>query len=210
MQWLQRALDILLPPHPFVRLARQVTAEELGELMKPERHARDLWIYTLWPYREPKIRACIKAIKYYGQYEVAKRMGTLAAEYILEFLNDQRRLGGLDEPTLVPIPCSPQRLRKRGYNQAAWIAEVIAKEISLRCEPGLLARTERPSQAELQPHERAKNVAGAFYVPPDVSVENRTILLVDNMASSGSTLRDARRALLEAGAKNVIAIALSY
>ncbi|MEK7063725.1 MAG: phosphoribosyltransferase family protein [Patescibacteria group bacterium] len=205
-----RLFDLLLPRHRNAILARTVTSGRLSALLRPSTLERAAWIHTLWPYWNAEVRACIKAVKYYGEKEVALRMGAIAADYITDYLSDESALGGMAAPVVVPIPSSPRRLRERGYSQAALFASVIATEVSLRYEPHALARAERVSQVHVPRSERKKNISDAFRVPHVELVEGRTILLIDDVVESGATLKDARRALLEAGAKRVIAIALAH
>ena len=106
---------------------------------------------------------------------------------------------------IVPVPLHRRRRRERGFNQAELIARVIARQTRLPLVPRLLTRakpTER-HRAGLDARDRARSVAGAFRVPHPRAVIGMTILLVDDLFTTGSTLSAAARALLDAGAQHV-------
>jgi len=111
---------------------------------------------------------------------------------------------------IVPVPLHPARLRERGYNQA----ELISKEIARRCGrpilAGALSRI-RPtsSQTRLGEEERARNLDGAFRAHAD-SVRGRKLLLMDDVYTTGNTLRLCREELLRAGASAVQGFALAW
>jgi ComF family protein len=145
----------------------------------------------------PTARAIALKLKYAGKPAVA---GTLAA-----FM--QRHLDGAERDSiLVPVPLHRWRIWKRGYNQAALIATALARRSGLRLERELLQRTKAtPSLRGLGRRERALAVRGAFKVPPSKTPEivGRTIVLVDDVYTSGATANACAKALRRAGAARV-------
>ncbi len=111
---------------------------------------------------------------------------------------------------IVPVPLHPARRRERGYNQAELISREIARRCGLPVLPGALFRI-RPttSQTRLGEEERARNLAGAFRAVSEM-VSGKRILLVDDVYTTGSTLRHCRDELLRAGATEVGAFALAW
>lgn len=105
---------------------------------------------------------------------------------------------------LVPIPLSAKRLRSRGYNQAAVLAQALADATGLAVGGDRLRRTrESPTQTTLTPEARAANVQGAFMTPAPVQ---GTFVLVDDVCTTGATLTAAAAALMDAGAARVEAV----
>ncbi len=105
---------------------------------------------------------------------------------------------------VVPVPLHRWRLWSRGYNQALLIARGLADRSGLDCIPDLLVRTKAtPMLRGLGRKARAKAVAGAFAVAGKVRVKGRTILLIDDVYTSGATADACARALKRAGAAEV-------
>lgn len=102
---------------------------------------------------------------------------------------------------IVPVPLHPAKLRRRGYNQAAAVANGLALATGIPHHPTGLARLkDTPSQTTLDRQERRQNVAGAFRATAPVA---GAVLLVDDVATTGATLAEAAEALLAAGAAEV-------
>lgn len=122
-----------------------------------------------------------------------------------------RSLPDLKDPLCIPIPLHWTRLFMRTYNQAALLAQEIAKLKRWAYQHSYLIRKRRTaSQGHLTKKERIKNVGTAFEVPETKKrhVQGRTILLVDDVYTTGATLNACTKALLKAGAGEVHAVTL--
>jgi ComF family protein len=114
------------------------------------------------------------------------------------------------EPVLVPVPLCPARERERGYNQSALLARELSRRSGLRSEAGVLVRRgNAPPQSTLEAAARARNVRGAFAVRRPGPVRGRAVLLVDDVYTTGATLKECAKALLRAGASDVRGITLA-
>lgn len=113
---------------------------------------------------------------------------------------------------LVPVPLHRWRLFRRRYNQSALLAQYIARLTGTQVLMQALVRT-RPteSQGHLDRKSRANNVAGAFAVPKRKRplIRNATIVLIDDVMTTGATLNECAKTLLAAGAKKVFALTLA-
>lgn len=121
------------------------------------------------------------------------------------------RLAGLNWTfdTVVPVPLHTTRLRERGYNQSQVIAEILAQQLQLRCEPAALTR-QRYTQAQvgLNAQERQVNMLAAFAADPQL-ISNQTLLFIDDVFTTGATLAACAQAALDAGAQGVYALTLT-
>ncbi len=205
-------LDSLIPLSSEFAIARSLSESTLAELLHPMIHRDRPWITALFPYRNHKVRALIRAIKYRGEKAPLPALGRILADEILDILADKKALGGWQNPLLVPIPSSRARLKARGYNQVERIvlATLPHLEGHVTYAPDVLAREDRPSQVEVVKAERKKNIEGAFFVIRPEKVTGMNVILIDDVAETGTTLADAARALKEAGASEIIAITLAH
>jgi len=105
---------------------------------------------------------------------------------------------------VVPVPLHPRRLRQRGFNQSAVLARHLARAMTAEVALNAVARIrDTPSQVGLRSKERDANVALAFAVSHATRVRGRTILVVDDVWTSGATARAVALALRNAGAEAV-------
>lgn len=113
--------------------------------------------------------------------------------------------GQLAKPDLLlPVPLHPSRLRSRGFNQSLLIARACFPHWRPRIDPGLLVRTRSTvPQASLTGASRRRNLRGAFALCRQEPLENRRILLVDDVFTTGSTVRECVAVLRRAGAVRV-------
>ena len=72
--WIVALFDWILPRHTDARRARRVSEDELASLMAPDTLPNKKWIHFLWPYQDARVRAMVKAVKYYGERDVAAKI----------------------------------------------------------------------------------------------------------------------------------------
>lgn len=158
------------------------------------RHAFPFPVRSHAHYRGPIARALLH-LKYRPNRALAEVMGCWLATIV-----------GREawQPTLIlPVPLAPDRLRRRGYNQAALIAESLASHLNLPCSEAALTRIrETRSQVGLDGKARQSNVAGAFQAHAEILGGSR-VCVVDDLCTTGATLIACGRACIEAGALQV-------
>jgi len=142
------------------------------------------------------------------KFERIEPLGTWFAARLAEVV--QREIQILEADVVVPVPLHRDRERERGYNQADVIAKPLAKKLRLPHKAVLLVRTRsRPDKQVLSFEERWESVRGAFATRPGSQVDNKRVLLVDDVLTTGATLDACARALREAGAKSVIGLTVA-
>lgn len=156
-------------------------------------------------FRNPGlVRTLIHKIKYDG-------FPTLGTELSRYFASKHLALGHfLDVTMIVPVPLIMSRYHTRGYNQSTYIAQGIAEVYHLPIAENVLCRRgARGTQTRKGKEERWQHTQGAFYVPTGIQVTGKRILVVDDVLTSGATLIQCGRALLDAGAESVSFYTLS-
>jgi ComF family protein len=116
----------------------------------------------------------------------------------------------LSVDVVVPVPLHPDRLVARGYNQAGLLARAIARELEKPLAVRALVRVKNtPMQSTLGRSERLANLAAAFAVPGFKALRGRSVLLVDDVRTTGATLRACTAALHEVGVDRVFPLVLA-
>jgi ComF family protein len=151
-------------------------------------------------YEEPTSRL-IHRLKYEGHFA----LGHPLARSLIAGWPAWRPIPDL----IVPIPLHPRRRWRRGYNQSELLARPLAEAVGVAFSATALRRTRHTApQVGLGPEARAANVQGAFAAAPE-QVGGRVVLLVDDVLTTGATMRSAAEALLAAGAAAVSSYCLA-
>lgn len=160
-------------------------------------------VYRLGSYRGKLAEAC-KRIKKLENH----RLGSVLMELYLAHQRDRLLRENIE--VVVPIPLHWRRRWWRGYNQAEFLAAHIARSLGKPLLPHALARTRATvPQSSLSPTERRKNLRRAFRCRNHVAIQERVVLLVDDVLTTGSTCHHAARALGVAGASRVVVAVLA-
>jgi len=155
----------------------------------------------------PPLDGLIVALKYRQRLDLARVLGGLLAQRIAATTNLAHALHGSDS-LVVPLPLSFERHAERGFNQAHEIARAFVQELGLPLAGGALLRIKHNAPQEaLKLSARRRNVRGAFAVRADVDA--RTVFLIDDVMTSGSTLHEAAATLKRAGARSVTNLVLA-
>ncbi len=146
----------------------------------------------------PPIRGMIAALKFQGRLDLGYAFGRLLARRAAH-------LPGQNFEVLIPIPVAPQRLRRRGYNQAEEIARGIAAGQGFPVLARHLIRNrDGPAQHDLPLAQRRNGIRGAFSLRVPLPGSVRCVALVDDVMTSGATLEEAAAVLKRAGVERVV------
>jgi|Deesub1362A_J573_1020465.scaffolds.fasta_scaffold01778_2 ComF family protein len=151
-------------------------------------------------YQGPVIQAVVSL-----KYRPNRRLGSLMAQWLFEVINRTR----WRVDAVVAVPLARDRFRHRGYNQTQLIAEPLAALLGCPIVPDALKRVRATrSQVGLDPLGRSENLRGAF-VASGKAVCGLKMLVVDDLITSGATMRACAKALLAAGAEGVYGLSVA-
>lgn len=149
----------------------------------------------------PPLREAIHSFKYEGTPQLADVFGRL--------MRDAWQPADLTVDAFVPVPLHKRRFGERGYNQSELLAQQVSRGLNARLEPHALRRIRYTSQqAHLTKEQRRENVSGAFAADA-AHVQGKRLCVVDDVFTTGATLRECATALIECGASNVYALTLT-
>jgi len=149
-------------------------------------------------YDEP-----MRQLLHFLKYQRKTSLQYLFADLISEFLDRYHiPIGTFDH--LIAVPIHPAKYREREFNQAQLITELLAKKYKVRILSDHLLRSRNTEpQAFLEEKERCTNVQGAFRIRHSCDVENKSVLIIDDLMTTGATACAAARACKQAGASYV-------
>jgi ComF family protein len=144
-------------------------------------------------------------------YQLKYSKGKYLAPYLSLFLVDEFVKQNWNVDVIIPVPLFIGREKKRGFNQAALLSSQFEKLLSLPIDKESLIRVKNtPTQTKLTKVERKNNLTKAFVVTNKLNMKNKSILLIDDVFTTGATIEECSIVLKKAGAKNVYAITLAH
>jgi len=154
-----------------------------------------------WAVFDSPIQNALHTLKYRRNIGLADSIANQMVDYVrsLQWNID----------AVIPVPLGRKRLKERGYNQVALVARPLSYELDLEYAPQSLWKSrETRSQVGLKGIERRENVQNAYQANPSV-VRRKSILLMDDVATTGSTISACADALLSAGAHEIFALTIA-
>jgi competence protein ComFC len=202
--------NLLAPEDVKIKNLLDLPAGILRDLLpKSPVYSKD--IFVLFNYDNKVVRLIVKAIKYKNNANLRKRIAGYLYEELVEISSEIALFEG-SPPLLVPMPMGKIEKRKRGFNQCEELVREIKKlggenvEVSYNT---LKKIRETKRQTELGREERVENVKNSMEAENKI-LKNKTVIVLDDVYTTGASLLEARRALLFAGAKRVIGIFIAH
>jgi len=203
--FLQGARELIFPDNCLLcrqflnsRHQRQLCAKCLGSLVfNPAPFALDqVWPTCLYNETAQKL---LHAFKYNSKTSLSKTMVHLMIDFI-----DRHHIPLQKFDLISPIPLHPVRRRERGYNQSALLSLGLSRHYGVPHSENLLIRQKMTStQTELGAKQRWTNMEGAFRIQNPTDVEGKSIVLIDDLYTTGATVHSAAETLKAAGAARV-------
>ncbi|OGZ12034.1 MAG: hypothetical protein A2942_02300 [Candidatus Lloydbacteria bacterium RIFCSPLOWO2_01_FULL_50_20] len=179
-------------------------------------HALGTTVATLFDYQNPLVKRALWALKYHRKRSLGKYFGiALYREFFKSVAQGNTR--PKEAIVLVPVPSGKRALRLRGYNHSGVIAAAIvqaakADGLVLELEANMLfKKRENEQQVEARTKtKRSENVAHVFGVRTGERIAGKTVVLVDDVITTGATIAEAKRALSEWKPRRILTVAVAH
>jgi ComF family protein len=156
-------------------------------------------------YYEGPLREAIHRWKYEEKSYLTLFFGEKLAEGFCRYWDPQ------SFDLIIPVPLHSKRLRERGFNQALLLVKELSRRTQIPYSKRLLQkRILTPPQVNLSGGEREKGVRGSFHIQRDEEIEGKSILLVDDVYTTGATVNECSKVLLKAGVERVDVLTLAH
>ncbi|MFA7285545.1 MAG: phosphoribosyltransferase family protein [Candidatus Paceibacterota bacterium] len=216
MKILKTILDIVFPNYCIICHAKgsDLCADCLYKAQISEKEVEE-YVYPLYDYRDTIIKRAIWNLKYKNKKNLSLVFAEIMYPKILEELGDMKAFENFTNPILIPIPVSKKRLKERGYNQSLLIAKELNKidrdKSFVLMNNILIKHKETIHQAHVKnKKERLANLIGSFSVINKELIKNRNIILIDDVTTTGATLKEAKKELKKNGARKIIAFTIAH
>lgn len=195
---------------PYCDKCGKILVESFSEIEKPlcrecqsvKRYFYKARVVGLY---EDILRESIHLLKFEKKRCMHKPLG----ELVINYLKEQQRdlIGQID--FIIPVPLHRKRLKLRGFNQAQLLSLYIGKHFNLPLNFELKRIRYTIPQMNLRREERLRNIKGAFKIKNHHVIVGKTLLLVDDIFTTGATVNECSKVLIEAGAKQVFVLTLA-
>ncbi|MFZ2522384.1 MAG: phosphoribosyltransferase family protein [Minisyncoccia bacterium] len=210
---LRKLTDYILPPRTDFEIVKKLDEVAIQSLPKsPEVVGLD-WVHPLFHYKDRRVKAIIWELKYKNNTLQLTTIGKMLFDEILAVVSDISTFNSDAQFVLIPIPITNAKRSERGYNQSEYVCRSIIEndpEHILLYAPQWFSKVkDTPSQSHSETkEERMKNLSDSFEANPQV--ENKYVILIDDVVTTGSTLLEARKELLSKGAHDVLAFTIAH
>lgn len=210
-----KLFELLFPRPTRIAVFDTISADKLMRIASSTWVECEISCIAPLPYAHTLVRDAIHATKYHGHMRASQLLGEVLAPTIAEVIADKRMFGTYHTPILIPIPLHPVRMRERGFNQTERIAQAMLQALQDKktnlVSHALIRVKNTPRQArQTSRMVRLQNISGAFMVQNPENVRGRDIILLDDVVTTGATMHTAKTALMEAGAREVLCVAVAH
>ncbi len=187
------------PPSFFFRQASHTISETLSH-----KHPHLKTVLSIIPFRDPLVRETIHRFKYQNIQSLSYPLSRIMLQHLAHLLQFRQPF------LLCPVPLHPKRQTFRGYNQSTLLANHLAQDLNMKLYTDII-RTRHTQPQMSFPHiqARKKNIFEAFQATPKKPTDPSTILIIDDVTTTLSTLSEVATALHKAGFQDIYAITLA-
>lgn len=207
-------LEFLFPKDEIIEEIENMSPIEFLEKSSRLRPDRALpGSIILFEYQNDLVRRALHEVKFRGNRKISRLIGEIIDDVLVGEMPDLAIFRGVKNPILVPIPMTLRSLRKRGWNQCEYLlSTVIERCVDHHIEYAPKALVKIRETADQVGQTRAKrlaNLEGCFRADENI-VSGRSVIVFDDIVTTGATMKEARRALRSAGARRIIFLAVAH
>lgn len=202
------------PVSPEVARLEEMSVADYTRMLPPAESSAGN-VSVLWKYSNPLVKAAVWEIKYRKNIRIAEKIGEILCAQILGECEDNLIFGKKKRILLLPIPSSRKKHFEKGYNQTELLCEMIKKydtENIFEYRNNALLRIKEvlPQTKTQTKKERESNPKNSFGINDKKDTEGKTVVLIDDVVTTGSTLKEAIKVLKENGAKEIRAFVIAH
>lgn len=211
-------VDLIIGRDVEILKLKKLSSSEIFFQLNPREKCYFSFIFTIFSYQTPLVRKMIWQMKFRENKWAAKILGKFLAEVFVKnslFSNSSNNF--TEKIILIPIPIHKKRYQQRGYNQCEWLAKEMIKNLPKKIRekiiynPRVLKRVHyTEKQSWHNEKNRKKNIKGVFEINSKINLSNQTIILLDDVYTTGATLLEARQTLEKTGATKIYALVVAH
>lgn len=172
-------------------------------------------ITALYDYKDPLVKKIIWELKYHNSPRLGKKLGQILYRELLEEISLLQILSSGSPIYIIPVPISKNRKQTRGYNQSEIIARSFCKENNFgdfEIKNNIVfKKINTIPQAKLtNKNKRLKNIKGVFDIKNTEQIKGKTIIIIDDVTTTGGTIMEIIKVLKKNGAKKVVGFAFAH
>lgn len=184
------------------------------KLPKAERPTEES-IMAVYDYRDPVVKKAVWNLKYYHMGYIGQKMGQLLYSHLLEDIADIKMFSQGLPIYVIPVPISDDKRKNRGYNQSEILARSFCKEGGVKLfelrNNIIYKKSNTIPQARLtNRNKRLQNIKGAFGIRNEREVKGKTIIIIDDVTTTGGTMLEIMKVLKKHKAKKVWGFAVAH
>jgi ComF family protein len=209
-------IDILFPLNCNICQARnEIICNDCVKKIQITNRETSGDIFAMFDYQDIRIKDIIWKLKYHHKHYLGEKLGQLLYEFFIEDISDIKTHVTGRAILVIPVPISNNKIKSRGYNQANAIArgfcDMANNDILLFKKNIIIKRIDTIPQAKITNRKRRlENVRGVFEIKNPEIVKGRTIVVIDDVTTTGGTISEIIKILKKAGAKKVVGFAVAH
>ncbi len=154
--------------------------------------------------KDKELQDIIHSLKYSNKFLTGKFLGSVLSAHL------NKKISEWKINFIIPVPLHHLKKAERGYNQSVYIAKGLGKGLNIPVAEGFIKRKKfTESQTTMNLKERQENIEGAFRAKRNLNLKEKNILLVDDVITTGSTIGECGKVLLNVGANKIYAVSVA-